>query len=347
MMEILLFPLNEDTETLALHMKENPDYHIRAVSGYQEDTEKLREFQRKSGIFVSVDFRACLDMTDAVIFAESTMGHGYYGYEERIQLALESEKNIFMSLSMAKKVNICENNPHVHLLQNITGKERKASGQLKEIPVPVISVLGAGENCGKFKLQVQYHHQLEKRGYKVLTICSNPLGKFLNMEILPGFLFSEDLSFQKKIEMFNKWIYELQDGREADVIVLGYPGGILPLNEIEPNHYGEVPLVISNAVISDTGILAEYGAFKQDAETEQKMKELCFVKYNTVISGFAVSQNYYKTNYEERKVRYRKKDSVQLTDDNRGRYAAIENEEEIERQIDRLIAELGDNFFAI
>lgn len=44
MMEILLFPLNEDTETLALHMKENPDYHIRAVSGYQEDTEKLREF---------------------------------------------------------------------------------------------------------------------------------------------------------------------------------------------------------------------------------------------------------------------------------------------------------------
>ena len=163
MMEILLFPLNEDTETLALHMKENPDYHIRAVSGYQEDTEKLREFQRKSGIFVSVDFRACLDMADAVIFAESTMGHGYYGYEERIQLALESEKNIFMSLSMAKKVNICENNPHVHLLQNITGKERKASGQLKEIPVPVISVLGAGENCGKFKLQVQYHHQLEKR----------------------------------------------------------------------------------------------------------------------------------------------------------------------------------------
>ena len=105
--------------------------------------------------------------------------------------------------------------------------------------------------------------------------------------------------------------------------------------------------MISNAVISDTGILAEYGAFKQDAETEQKMKELCFVKYNTVISGFAVSQNYYKTNYEERKVRYRKKDSVQLTDDNRGRYAAIENEEEIERQIDRLIAELGDNFFAI
>lgn len=167
------------------------------------------------------------------------------------------------------------------------------------------------------------------------------------MEILPGFLFSEDLSFQKKIEMFNEWIYELQDGREADVIVLGYPGGILPLNEIEPNHYGEVPLVISNAVISDTGILAEYGAFKQDAETEQKMKELCFVKYNTVISGFAVSQNYYKTNYEERKVRYRKKDSVQLTDDNRGRYAAIENEEEIERQIDRLIAELGENFFAI
>lgn len=77
MMEILLFPLNEDTETLALHMKENPDYHIRAVSGYQEDTEKLREFQRKSGIFVSVDFRACLDMADAVIFAESTMGHGY------------------------------------------------------------------------------------------------------------------------------------------------------------------------------------------------------------------------------------------------------------------------------
>ena len=66
---------------------------------------------------------------------------------------LKVKKIFFMSLSMAKKVNICENNPHVHLLQNITGKERKASGQLKEIPVPVISVLGAGENCGKFSFR--------------------------------------------------------------------------------------------------------------------------------------------------------------------------------------------------
>lgn len=347
MIDILLFPLNEDTEILALNLKKNPDYHIRAVSGYQEDKEKLKKFQQKSGIFVSADFQACLDLVDAVVFAEATMGHEYYGYEERIQLALERGKDLFMSWSVAKKANICASNTRVHFLQNVTRRERNLSGQLKEIPVPIISIMGVGENCGKFKLQVQYHCRLRQKGYKVLTICSNPLGKFLNMEVLPGFLFSERLSFQKKIEMFNEWIYELQDGREIDLIVLGYPGGILPLNEIEPNHYGEVPLVISNAIIADTGVLVEYGAFKQDAETEKKMKEFCFIKYNTVVRNFAVSQNYYKTNYEERKVRYRKKESVELSNNNRGLYAAIENEEEIEMQIDGLIAELGDNFFSI
>ena len=347
MTKILLFPFNEDIETLAFNLDENSDYHILAVSGYQEDEEKMKGFHQKSGIFVSVDFQVCLDMVDAVVFTENTMGHEYYGYKERIQLALENGKDIFMSHLVAEKTNTCVSNIRLHLLQSNGSIERKASEQLKEISVPIISVLGVGENCGKFELQVQYHRLLRQKGYKVLSICSNPLGKFLDMEILPGFLFSESLSFQKKIEMFNEWIYKLQDGREIDVIVLGCPGGILPFNEIESNHYGEIPLVISNAVISDVGVLAEYATFKLVEETEHKMKELCFIKYNTVLRNFAVSQNYYKTNYEERKVRYRKKDNIVLQNHKGGLYATIGNEEEVEMQVDSIIAELSNNFFFI
>ena len=119
---------------------------------------------------------------------------------------------------------------NIHFLQDETNLPQNDIKSLKEIETPVLTVLGLGENCDKFNIQIKTKYIIEKQGYKVLSIFSNPLGAFLDGEILPGFLYSKSLSFPEKIKMFNFWIYDLQEKYKPDIIVIGCPSGIAELD---------------------------------------------------------------------------------------------------------------------
>ena len=92
----------------------------------------------------------------------------------------------------------------------------------------------------------------------MLTISANILGEFLGMETLPLFLYSKEISFSEKIKFLNLWIYNKYMEVDPDVILIECPSGILKFSEYEDNFYGEIPMIISNAVEVDVGIVSLY-----------------------------------------------------------------------------------------
>ncbi len=202
MEKLVVFPLNNDTEILIKGLKENKLYQVVAVSSYIEDRSRLELLQKKSSIYCSTEFEECLTRADAIVFSENTMGYSYDGYQKRVQMALDSGKKIYAGLALLDKIQI--DRDKVCILQESELSDEVVSPNKKEIDIPVISVMGLGENCDKFQLQVKIKKVIEKQGYRVLALCSNVLGGFLGMENLPGFLYSKFMSYPEKIIAYTK-----------------------------------------------------------------------------------------------------------------------------------------------
>ena len=305
MEKLVLFPLNNDTEVLINNWEKSNEYQIAALSSYYEHQESLKLLQEEKAFFCDTDFAVCLDKADAVVFAENTMGHSYEGYKERVLLAQKSGKKIYIHASIPEKIGVaCEKND---LLQGyIFPKDLQEEIIFREIDVPIISIMGMGENCDKFNLQVKVKKIIEKQGYHVLSICSNVLGKFLGMEILPEFLYSKSISYPEKINYLNIWIYQLQKQRKPDIILLGCPGGISEFEDFESNFYGEIPLVVANSVSIDYGIITLYANMEQDVNSVKKLSDYSMLKYNTEVETFIFSNQYFNIDYEWRKINYYK-----------------------------------------
>lgn len=352
MKKALIFPLNEDTNNLIKNVAMCKDYIIKAVSSYREDQKRLEYIRKENDLFCSVDFEECLKIVDVVIFAENTKGHTYSGYRERVKKALESGKDIIITASLLEKLEIDDSKENILILQKKELEKYANVEGLKDIAIPVISVIGEGENCSKFQLQIKLKKVIEKRGYKVLSICSNPMGKFLGMEILPGFLFSNFLSLPIKINAFNSWVYNLQKQNKADIIVLGCPSGIMQFDDFESNYFGEIPLIIHNAVVVDNSILTVYRNYYQNEESMKKLSDFCSFKYDTIIEDFVMSKQFYSPDYEHKKMNYYEylnKNTPELLFEKNDCFfiSLIEDDAKVDKQIDRILNELEDNFFVI
>lgn len=349
MKKLMIFPFNNDAEVLLQNKNVCTDFEIIALASYKQDADKLYECQKNYNIYCA-SFEACCKGVDAVLFVDDSDGsidQDLSGYEERIICAHEFGLDIYMSKRLRKKLCIKDEVTIFEIEQSdsveLMGRKNK------ELITPVISILGLGENCSKFALQAISNAVLVDKGYKVLTICSNPLGKFIGMEILPDFLYDNTVTFEDKIKMFNLWIYQQEIKYAPDVIVLGVPGGILPITEFCVNHYSEIALVMANSVLSDAGILTLYHGANNAAFNPEKLIKLCEFKYGVVTEHFVVSDNYYDANYENETVKYYRANKDIVKKPYKGKYllSDIRNKKGIEDQLLEIIKQLENNVFAI
>lgn len=350
MEKLVVFPLNNDTEILINGLKESKLYQIVAVSSYIEDKTRLELFQKKSSIYCSTEFEECLVRADAIIFAENTMGYSYDGYQKRVQIALDSGKKIYVGLGLLDKIQIDTDKVCI-LQENAAPYEVVTSGK-KEIDIPVISVMGLGENCDKFGLQVKIKKVIEKQGYRVLALCSNVLGCFLGMENFPSFLYSKFMSYPEKINALNQWIYEKVKQQEYDVILVGCPGGISEFEKYETNYYGELPLIISNALDVDVGFVTLYGYAVLDYTVLKSIGDFVLKKYNTLVNDYILSRQFYKADHEWKKIRYYTiegeiNEKSSIPESSEYQILDIVDDTKIEKEILRILDELANNVFVI
>lgn len=350
MEKLVVFPLNNDTEILINGLKESKLYQIVAVSSYIEDKSRLELLQKKSSIYCSTEFEECLARADAIIFAENTMGYSYDGYQKRVQMALDSGKKIYAGLALLDKIQIDADK--VCILQESTSSDEVVSSDKKEIDIPVVSVMGLGENCDKFGLQVKIKKVIEKQGYRVLALCSNVLGGFLGMENFPSFLYSKFMSYPEKINALNQWIYEKVIQQEYDVILVGCPGGISEFEKYETNYYGELPLIISNALDVDAGFVTLYGHTALDYSVLKNISDFVLKKYNTSVKDYILSRQFYKADHEWKKIRYytieeNMNEELAIPESSEYQVLSIFDDAKIKKEILRILEEFANNIFVI
>mgnify|MGYP001081135938 CR=1 FL=1 len=71
-------------------------------------------------------------------------------------------------------------------------------------------------------------------------------------------MFDESKSSLEKIQKLNQFAVDLIDQKNAEVLIVGVPGGIMPISKFEFDEFGELAYLVSHAIPSDIGILNVY-----------------------------------------------------------------------------------------
>ena len=127
--------------------------------------------------------------------------------------------------------------------------------ELQEIPVPVVMVMGLGDNCQKFELQLGLREAFVKSRYKVSQFGTKGYSELWGFEPLPE---TPDISMQKKIHIYNDLFYQTVQRESPDVLIIGVPGGIMPIASYANERFGETAMVISHAAKPDIALLSCY-----------------------------------------------------------------------------------------
>jgi peptide maturation system protein (TIGR04066 family) len=129
---------------------------------------------------------------------------------------------------------------------------------LKKLPVPVIVVMGNGSDCQKFDIQLGLRDTFLKEGYKVSQFGTKSYSNLFGFDPLPNF---SEFPLWKKVIHYNNLFYEKCIIENPDVIIIGVPGGVMPINAFSNEKFGEEALAISFAAKPDYAIFSWYFTF--------------------------------------------------------------------------------------
>lgn len=249
------------------------------------------------GIKVSKDFEPMLDMCDTVIFSESDTSLDFNKIiKSKIEKAIENNKNIICTINI-------ENETYKYFLKkcNAKGKyfkyynclrdqyEDKCSIEyINEIETPVIFVVGMSERTNKFAIQLGLRELYISMGYNVSLIGSRKYCEMLGFHSLPAFMYNKGIEDFEKIVMFNHYIKNLEINERPDLIIIGIPGGLFPMNNQFTNRFGMMACKISRAITPDATVLSTL----YEEYTAEYFKELSTVikyRYSVEIDCYNLS----------------------------------------------------------
>lgn len=127
--------------------------------------------------------------------------------------------------------------------------------ELKEIDLPIVLVIGTGERTNKFDIQLAIRDCFKQNGYHVSQIGTKGYCEYLDFHSFPEFMYGGQ-PVTEGIIKFNHYVHEIANTEEADVIVIGVPGGLVPYNEKYLNDFGYLNFMVANAVKPDYVVLA-------------------------------------------------------------------------------------------
>ncbi|WP_449602959.1 TIGR04066 family peptide maturation system protein [Paenibacillus sp. Marseille-Q9583] len=218
---------------------------------------------------------------------------------------------------------------------------------LASIDVPVILIMGMGENCGKWNLQLKLSENFRNSGYKMSLISSNALSRLWGYHTIPDIIDGNDLTFSEQVESMNAYIKYIEQAENPDVIIIGVPGSILKYSTSVPNGYGYIPFLISNAVTPDITILSLYNGNYEESHLKE-MKSTCLYKYGVNIDYYHISENVCLYNPEARQLEYYSVDYRDLVENNSYSHEGmhtfnLSNSTSQEEAFIRIISELQNN----
>lgn len=301
---IAVFPYNHDCELLCENEELIKDYTLSAVilsSDYLYDVEDKKEDR---GISYSYDINALINQFDSLYLCDNISGIIRDSYREKADIALKNGKTILLSNELKKELGLEKHNRIFPVHGKYETSREYPYGQFFEIDKPVVAVMGQGGNCDKLYTQILLKKFFDKEGIKADFIASSALGSLFGMDTLPSFLYENELTFEKKIIKLNHYLYDLSKEKDSEVLVIGFPGGIMPFNEQIHNHFCEFPIIISSAVRVDISILNLYLYKEYGDNYFDDLINYCTQKYRIPIDYFCISRQNMSYDEELKKIRY-------------------------------------------
>lgn len=244
------------------------------------------------------NFEKNLDKYDTVVFLDDCGNTKLESLNNKIDLALKAEKEILLHEILARKINTKGTDIKLINLNHVEHEVYSQEKRLLSIDVPVIFVMGAGDKCNKFELQLAIREHLNTLGYKIYQLGTKDYSKIFSFEPLPTFVFSNDLSLEQKILGLNHYVNKQLLKEKPDIAVVGVPGGVIPLGDNYYNSFSELAYIISNAIQPDITILSTYFFPKMNEDFLLKLREMMTYRFSVVPAYFHVSNSSYNVNID-------------------------------------------------
>lgn len=232
------------------------------------------------GIPVSDDYDAELDNCDTVIIADCLPGNKFKRrIHEKINEAIEREKNIVCMLDLDEddisrmKAFCLERDVYFKYLRQaedltniaILNYDGHTEEYMDDITIPVVFIAGLLEDTNKFEIQLSVRESLLEEGYKVSQIGTRGYCDIFGFHSFPDFMYSTGIPEANKVILFNKFIKHIERNEDPDIIIVGLPGAIMPLNRQFTNKFGILAYLASQAVRPDFSIIS---VFYDEVETK-------------------------------------------------------------------------------
>lgn len=290
-MKFSCFPYTPDIDVLIRHLKLMKTHSLSCVISFNEDAARLKDLEQNTGIVCTESIEWGLEHSDALFLLDNNQELIWDKYYHCIDMATAYGKQIYASNHLIEKLPDKKRTIHLNRAEQIyTIKNRYADHRLFEIKTPIVVIYGMGENCGKFECQLEFKELLDSLEYNTEWLTSNFLGSFLNMKSLPDFLYDPHISFSEKILEFNKYVFDLCDSNDPDILIISAPGGILPFTQKETNYFGEISLIISSALPVDYGILAFYYQQENIDSLINRLSDYCQHRYQIHVPIFYMAR---------------------------------------------------------
>jgi peptide maturation system protein (TIGR04066 family) len=158
-------------------------------------------------------------------------------------------------------------------------------GFLDHIMTPIISVSGPGEHTDKFLTQLLIKEYLEKNNKKVALISSRNNSNLLKgVYSFPDFM-SEDISTERKIILYNRFVKRIERQYCPDYIIVGIQGSILPSLNINVWNFELYPYAVFKAIKPFYSIMCLYGNHVS-TEYLHELRQIMKYKFDTDVDFF-------------------------------------------------------------
>jgi peptide maturation system protein, TIGR04066 family len=258
--KLLVYPFTQEFSHIAKYSHLLSEYNIASLvlpSGLNH-TNIMDTLNVGSGVdaMLSSDFNEALSRCDAVLFTAETND-----YEKRLDQANAAGKQV---LVFDKKWN--ESAIYPSFMQ---------TDMLKRIDTPIVMVYGQGALTQKFDIQLGLCTCFIQTGYKVLSFGTKEYASLFGMNTFP------DLSaFPMWIKALhvNRIVYEQARRTNPNIIIIGVPGGIVPMSEAYHQFWGEDAMAYSIGLKPDVSIISVYENLAVDsvAEKTSNYMKACF-----------------------------------------------------------------------
>ncbi len=231
----------------------------------------------------------------SLLVVESFHEIDYTVIKEQIEKSAQMGWNIILARNFTdteySEIALLCRQYNVHMSK--MGKENlfKVNEDIKEISAihtPVIAVIGSGRRCGKFELQTEIYSQMLSKGYKVSAVTSRKFCIFAGMHSYPDFMYNSHIDETRKILAYNQYIKYIEEKEKPEVIIIGIPGGIMPLSAKKPESFGINAYEILNAIKPDFVVASLY---RDDYREEyfEEMNRLLAYRFNTPADCYFMS----------------------------------------------------------